>query len=125
MWQQTHNTYTQVSSETGVPGLLIYLGLIFSIFRGTRIQPWVKPSDPDIRVLRNVSFTLRLSLIAFCGGALFGSLAYGMHLPLLAGLAETLRRVMAAKRYKLPAPAPAWTPRKTQPLPWAAPRIKA
>ena len=30
LWQQTHNTYTQVSSETGIPGLMIYLGLMFS-----------------------------------------------------------------------------------------------
>jgi O-antigen ligase len=100
LWQQTHNTYTQVSSETGLPGLVIYLGLVLAILNATRIPPWAT-SDPEFLLLSNTAFTLRLSLIAFCGGAMFGSFAYGMELPLLAGLAETLRRVVESRKQQV------------------------
>ena len=127
LWQQTHNTYTQVSSETGIPGLMIYLGLMFAIFRATRFPPqWTKMADPEIQFLNNVAFSLRLALISFCGGAMFGSLAYGMQLPLLAALAETLRRVVVSKSVQLNASAPTWIPRAAAPgLRLAAPRVKA
>lgn len=127
LWQQTHNTYTQVSSETGFPGLIIYLAFIVAIFRATRLPPqWAKMSDPEIQLLNNVALSLRLALISFCGGAMFGSLAYGMQLPLLAALAESLRRVIVSKSVQLNTTAPMWVPRATAPgLRWAAPRVKA
>lgn len=126
-WQQTHNTYTQVSSETGLPGLLIFLGLIFTIFRATRIPPeWADSSDPEIRLLSNIGYTLRLALISFCGGGLFGSLAYGMQLPILGGLAETLRRVLESRQQQLQAPAVVRPPGHAVPVrPLAAPRLRA
>ena len=99
LWQQTHNTYTQVSSETGLPGLAIYLGLILAILNATRMPAWAK-TDPEFSLLHNTALTLRLSLIAFCGGAMFGSFAYNMELPLLAGLAETLRRVLESRKHQ-------------------------
>jgi len=105
-WQQTHNTFTQVSSETGLPGLLIFLGLVFTIFRATRTpKEWADSPDPEIRLLSNVGYCLRLALISFCGGGLFGSLAYGMQLPILGGLAETLRRTLESRRQQPQAPA--------------------
>jgi O-antigen ligase len=100
LWQQTHNTYTQVSSETGLPGLLMFLCWIFCIFRATRMPLSRNTSDPEIQLLSNVAFALRMALISFCGGALFGSLAYGMQLPILGGLAETLRRVIESRRHQ-------------------------
>lgn len=92
-WQQTHNTFTQVSSENGIPGLILFVAIIINIFRATALPKWMR-LNPAYRTYTNISATLRLTLVAFCGGAMFGSLAYGMHLPLIAGLAEALRRVV-------------------------------
>ena len=126
-WQQTHNTFTQVSSETGLPGLLIFLGLIFTIFRATRTPAeWADSPDPNLRLLRNVGYTLRLALISFCGGGLFGSLAYGMQLPILGGLAETLRRALESRRQQSQAPAVARPPARAVPVrPLVARRMRA
>ena len=86
-------------AETGLPGLAIYVGLILAILNATRMPAWAK-MDPEFSLLRNTALTLRLSLIAFCGGAMFGSFAYNMELPLLAGLAETLRRVLESRKHQ-------------------------
>ena len=74
LWQQTHNTYTQVSSETGLPGLVIYPWLDIPDSRATRMPLSGKQSDPETQLLNNTAFALRMALISFCGGALFGSL---------------------------------------------------
>lgn len=32
-WHGTHNTYTQLSSETGIPGLAIFIGILVVSWR--------------------------------------------------------------------------------------------
>ena len=32
-WVGTHNTYTQISSETGIPGLLLFVAVLFVAYR--------------------------------------------------------------------------------------------
>ncbi len=84
-WLQTHNTYTQVSSETGIPGLIFYCAALFGVFRALRFKA-VGGSD-EIRELRVLGQFLRLSLLAFAVSAMFSVSAYDSHLPVLAGLA--------------------------------------
>ena len=50
-WRVTHNTYTQVSSEMGIPGLIVYLAAIFCAYldllwvrRHSRSDPSAMPS---------------------------------------------------------------------------------
>jgi O-antigen ligase len=93
-WQVTHNTYTEVSSENGIPGFLFYvLALIFTfrtaklpvIFRTRRLPP-------ELAEIATASFCLRLSTLAFAVSALFASLTYQTQLVTLSALAVVLSR---------------------------------
>lgn len=92
-WQVTHNTFTQVSSECGIPALLIYLLIIFFAFGAARVplDALVRPG-PVLADLASASFCLRLALLSYIVSALFASFAYQTQLPVLAGLAVVFSR---------------------------------
>jgi O-antigen ligase len=91
-WHVTHNTYTQVSSESGLPGLALFLlAIIFclrSISRTLRIP--VPPGSVAWQDIHMMAATLRVSLVAFLSCALFASLAYLPVITILSGLAISL-----------------------------------
>jgi len=37
--RDTHNTYLNIAAETGLPGLVLFLGLVTSVLRGARQRP--------------------------------------------------------------------------------------
>lgn len=91
-WMVSHNSYTQVSSELGIPGLVFFLGAIVSAFR--LLNSAYKRSR-DVHRLRTASiaaFCLMLSMIGFGVAILFLSLAYTYYLLFLSGLAIALAR---------------------------------
>jgi len=92
-WHETHNTFTQVSCEDGLPGLFLYCLALVLCF--TSIAGVVKRSrgSPEEDLVRHMAFAMRLALIAFTGTALFASNAYMYYFPLLAGLGAALDRV--------------------------------
>ena len=96
--QTTHNTYTQVSSEAGIPALLLYLGILVYSFKATRVQiPASLRQDPRAAEISQAGFALRLCLIAFAVSAMFSSFGYAVFLPTLAGLAVAFQRTAAAE----------------------------
>jgi O-antigen ligase len=89
MWHETHNSYTQVASECGIPALCFYLAAIiltFLVFERAR-----KSLDPDIRAMATI---LSLMLVSFCVCMFFLSQAYGFGFPVLGGFAISLRRIL-------------------------------
>jgi O-antigen ligase len=89
MWHETHNSYTQVSSECGIPALVFYLAAIamsFAVFRRGR-----KSSNPDLRALSSI---LGLMVVSFSVTMFFLSQAYGFGFPVLGGLAISLDRIL-------------------------------
>jgi|GEM_PF-653364 len=93
-WQHTHNSYTEMSSENGIPAFVLYLLLIVFVWRAATIR---KPRHERLsqrqQDVSEASYVLRLSLFVFCISALFGSFAYHTQLFVLAGLAMALERV--------------------------------
>ena len=86
MWHDTHNTYTQVSSECGIPAAVIYIAAIVSTFLMTnRVyrQAGLRPECEDIRV---ATFCIMLSITAYCAGILFVNFGYFLYLPLMSSL---------------------------------------
>lgn len=85
-WEVSHNSYTQVSSEIGLPGILILLAIFATAFK----QVWAvgraakRLGREDVR---QTSFALLVVLtvlyIHFC----FDSMAYVFYMPLMTGLA--------------------------------------
>ncbi len=107
-WQQTHNTYTQISSENGIPALLVYLLVILFTWRAARVaKPRGRPPSAREAEMMAASRALRLSLFTFCVSAFFASFAYQAQLLTLAGLAVSLKRIAAHSAPPEPARTPA------------------
>ena len=86
-WHGTHNTFTQVASETGFPGLIFFVGglmsslaIFYSIFR----KASRRPNCVDIR---NASMCVLLGMIGFIVSSTFLNFAYFFYQPLLGGMA--------------------------------------
>ena len=89
MWHETHNSYTQVSSECGIPALICYLGAIgmtFLVFRRG-----MKSTDP---ITKGASQILSLMLVSFSVCMFFLSQAYGFGFPVLGGFAICVDRLL-------------------------------
>ena len=94
-WLGTHNTYTQVSSECGIPALFLYLAVIglclrsnFRLYRRAR----------DRRACRDVAGLSRCLLagtLVFAVSAFFFHMAYSAYLPGLAGFTVALELAVA------------------------------
>ncbi len=86
-WRQTHNTYTQISSETGIPGLLIYLGLLGYTLRSTFLLGRRLRRDPALKVYANIADAFFQFAAIYAVGCMFGSFAYGYSFPMIAAAA--------------------------------------
>jgi len=96
-WHETHNTFTQVSSECGIPGFILYLCAIISTFRlvnATYRQARLRPECKDIAV---AAFCIMLAMAGFVSAIFFLNFAYFFYLPALAGLAIALDRAAQAE----------------------------
>jgi O-antigen ligase len=89
-WHLTHNTYTQISSEMGVIGLVIYLAFLFNVLRVLNSIIRTRSPSPIWQNLRQLALPLRTAFIVFLPVAFFDSLAYTADVPILAGLATAL-----------------------------------
>ena len=86
-WHETHNTFTQVSSECGIPALLFFVASIVSSFALLNSTYRQVSSRVDCRDMRAMISCIILGLSAFCVGIFFLSFAYMFYLPALGGLA--------------------------------------
>lgn len=94
-WQVTHNSYTQVSSECGIPAALMFLGLVVWCLRTANRLRKSMAAHPELRVHAPMALWLLISLVAYAFCAALGSGAYGFGLPLLAGIVVSLDQAVA------------------------------
>jgi O-antigen ligase len=92
-WSAAHNSYLEVGAELGVPGLLLFLAMLWRTFRGlSRVAGRTPPArSPPPGPL---SQTLTAALIGYVVGAFFLSLAYRDLLYVLIALAVGLHKVV-------------------------------
>ena len=90
-WAGTHNSYTQVSAECGIPAALCYIGVIllciqsnWKLFRETNDSPLGEDSAA-------MALSLFLALTSLAVTTFFYHIAYGYYVPTLAGLSVALR----------------------------------
>jgi len=74
-WHVTHNTYTELSSETGLPGLGLFLAILLLTFRSLKqvSETEAYKKDPQIQLFASA---LRAGLTAYIVGAAFASTSY-------------------------------------------------
>jgi len=94
-WHETHNTFTQVSCEDGLPGLFLYCLALLLCFKTVRSAEKRARQYPALSSVRHTAFALRLALVAFTGMSVFASNAYMYYFPMLAALCVVLDRATA------------------------------
>jgi O-antigen ligase len=74
-WFLTHNTYTQLSSEVGIPGFILFVLVLRQVFRNLRdIRKTERfRTDPQVNIFASA---LRASFAGYLVGAFFASYAY-------------------------------------------------
>jgi O-antigen ligase len=93
MWRHTHNSFTQVSSETGITGLVLFAIAFFGAYRG--LSP-VRNKYPDVRVRRAALFT-QMAVLMTAIGAFFLSIAYGGIITVIIAISATFQAAVANK----------------------------
>lgn len=96
LWKETHNSYTQVSSETGIPGALFFLGAIGSSIAGLIRVRRKAGGLPEYRMIHAVTGHLLVGFLAFVLTSFFSSVAYQFYFCLLIGLCAAT--ISAAER---------------------------
>ncbi len=90
-WLGTHNTFTQVSSECGIPALIFYVAVIGLCLRSNlRLYLWTRDRPAD-RELAGLSRCLSAGTLVFTVSAFFFHMAYSSTLPALAGFTVALQ----------------------------------
>jgi O-antigen ligase len=102
-WLGTHNSYTQVSSELGIPAFLLFVAVVvmalkgpYSIYRRTR-------GDPRLEDMGNAALALHYCLVVYAVTVLFEHIAYTIMLPVFGGLAACLVRTAAVEIQRIQA----------------------
>ena len=90
-WLGTHNSYTEVASECGIPAFLLYTGVIaltlvstFRMFR--RTADFAEFSD-----LNALAFCTFNAMLVYAIATFFFHIAYSGYLPAIAGMSVALR----------------------------------
>ena len=123
-WLGTHNTFTQVSSECGIPGFLLYCAVAVAAFRKSYSLYRRTRDYPQLKEISTHALALNYALIAFIATGMFLNAAYTSLLPILAGLTVSLLRTAAPMLSAIPAAQPA-LPNFARPAPYrtARPRL--
>lgn len=89
-WLGTHNSYTQVSSECGIPAFLCYAGVIFLTFRRSFGIYRAATGNPQLRAIEGLGFCIFAATLVYSVATFFFHEAYTGLLPLLSGQAVAL-----------------------------------
>lgn len=90
IWRETHNMFTQVSSECGIPGFLLYFATLWVCYRRLKALRVRSQGDPELRELYAMVVSYSASLLGFALMGAFSSVAYAFIFPVLLGIAAAL-----------------------------------
>lgn len=103
-WQGTHNSYTQVSSECGIPACIFYiLTIVFSLKKTYQIYRKARP-EPRFQDIANVAIGLNYALIVYAVTVTFDYIAYTSMLSVFSGLTVALSYTVEAEMVRRTAP---------------------
>jgi O-antigen ligase len=91
-WLGTHNSYTQVSSELGIPGFLFFVTAVWMALKGPYSLYKKTCGDPRLEEMGNIALGLHYCLVVYAVTILFEHIAYTVMLPVFGGLAAALVR---------------------------------
>ena len=91
LWHLSHNSYTELSSETGIVGLVLFTIALFGAYKG--LSP-IRNKNPSRRVRRAALFT-QMAVLIGAVSAFFLSIAYGNILAAVIAISATLQAAVA------------------------------
>lgn len=94
-WKGTHNTFTQFSSEGGIPALVLYLCLLWAVVSHMRQVTRTTGGGPEMDQLRSLALATIVSVISFALGGFFAHLAYDYYVYYLAAIGVGIQNSMA------------------------------
>lgn len=108
-WRVTHNTYTELSSECGIPGLLLFVAILVRAFTNVRkVRKGSRYSDVEVRLLAG---GLWAGLAAYVVGAFFASTAYQLYPYYMVGYTAVLFQITSLTEPAAPVVAAKAAPR--------------
>jgi O-Antigen ligase len=119
-WHVTHNTYTELSSECGIPVLILFLLVIRECFRNLiKIRKTaVYAADPDVRMFTSALWS---GFASYLVGAAFASTAYQLFPYFMVGYTTALLRLCSESSVSAPQEAKpvrrSWLTGPPQPVP--------
>ena len=91
-WLGTHNSYTQVSSELGIPALLFFVTAVGMALAGSyRVYKRTR-GDPRLEEMGNLALGLHYCMVVYAVTILFEHIAYTIMLPVFGGMVAALVR---------------------------------
>jgi putative inorganic carbon (hco3(-)) transporter len=94
-WLGTHNAYTQIASECGIPGLILFLAVLVNSLRSVRLA-WKlsrEATGPAAAEIRLAASVLEAALWGMSVFLVFAHLGYEMTVYLFIGLSAALAQV--------------------------------
>ena len=93
---ESHNSYVQVASEMGIPGLLIFVASLLVGYRiSTRVYGRLKHArSPDEIRLKYQALGMRLIVLVMALFAVFNHIAYDFYIPTVLALVLVLERIV-------------------------------
>jgi O-antigen ligase len=91
-WLGTHNSYTQVSSELGIPAFLLFVTAVAMALKGPYSLYKKTRGDPRLEDMGSIALGLHYCLVIYAVTILFEHIAYTIMLPVFGGLVVSLVR---------------------------------
>jgi len=116
VWHVSHNSYTQMSAEGGIPAFILYVLFLWRAIANLRDIRKYRKMGSKIRLF---SMALEASLAAYLVGSFFGSLAYQLFPYCLVAYTSSLRLIVQRDRIessRTPKPDP--TPTQAEVMVW-------
>jgi hypothetical protein len=101
LWFEAHNSFTQISSENGIPGFILFVGGILSSLLLLNKTGQQCRGKPDLAEIALAIICIRIALVGFCVAIFFLNFGYLFYLPTMAGIAIAVAGAASPSRISL------------------------
>jgi putative inorganic carbon (hco3(-)) transporter len=100
-WHVTHNTYTQISSETGFPGFILYIMILVCAWKNLRRSKRMIKGQTELGLFTQA---MQASLAGFCLGSFFASEGYQYFTYFLIAYTTVIYQVAKQRKQRVTTP---------------------
>ena len=93
-WHETHNAYTQISSECGIPAMIFYLAALIATFRSVSKIYRETKDRPELGDISSAAFTIMIAMTGFMVATFFLAFGYKLYQPSIVGFVAAFTAVV-------------------------------